>query len=377
MTTRHAPEDAPVLGFLVNPIAGMGGPVALKGTDDAVGEARDRGATPVSPLRARRFLDALSMEVRVLTCASPMGADVCQSVGVDHEVLVEVEEPTSAEDTQQAARAFQEAGVGLIVFVGGDGTALDVASTVGEGVVCLGVPGGVKMNSAAFGETPEHAARVADAFLGGLVDDHRVEVVEVDEGGLREGVVRRERLGCLRVPMHPGVQGGKAAVGGTLEGVVEAGLELAKPGRVLVLGPGSTVHAIKEALLGREASLLGVDVVRVDEAGEGVCLIEDATAGELEEVGEDALIVVSPIGGQGFVLGRGNQQLVPGLLDRLGWDRLRVVATREKLVGLDALRVDTGDPSLDALAPERVDVLTGPGFRSRLPLRSGPGGVGE
>lgn len=367
-------ETMPRVGFIVNPVAGMGGSVALKGTDDAAAEARRRGANPVTPERARRFLEAFDGEVHVLTCASPMGAGACQQAGVEHEVIVDVEAPTSARDTVRAARAFRDRGVDLIVFVGGDGTALDVAQAIGGGVVCLGVPGGVKMNSAAFGQTPEHAAAVAVAFLDDRVDARCVEVVEVDEDGLRAGRVERERLGSLWVPEHPGVQGGKAAVGGTLEGVVEAGVELATPGQVLVLGPGSTVHAIKEALLGREASLLGVDVVRVSDEGKAVCVVEDAMAKDLESVPGDALIVVSPIGGQGFVLGRGNQQLVPGLLERLGWDRLRVVATREKLAGLEALRVDTGDPALDVSAPRHVDVLTGPGFRTRVPLRSGPPG---
>lgn len=361
----------PRVGFLVNPIAGMGGPVALKGTDGAVEEARRRGAKPVSPPRARRFLDALEIDVHLLTCQAPMGADVCEDAGVPHEVLVDVEAPTSAADTRRAARAMADAAVALIVFVGGDGTALDVAEAIGEAVPALGVPGGVKMNSPVFGETPEDAARVAEAFLAGRAEAERVEVVEVDEARLREGEVERATLGSLLAPRHARVQAGKASPGGSLEALAETGAELAEPGATLVLGPGSTVAAVKRRLLGEVPTLLGVDVVEVDEDGTARSILEDATAEDLEAVPNRARLVVSPIGGQGFILGRGNQQVVPALLDRLGFEQLVVLATPAKLRDLDALHVDTGDRALDARAPEHVDILTGPGFRTRVPLRAG------
>ncbi len=372
MPPPDAPPSRPLVGFVVNPIAGMGGPVALKGTDDALEQARQRGATPVSPPRATRFLEAFQAKARFLTCQDPMGASLLEGGGHPHEAPIPVQEPTTADDTKRAVQAFADAGADLIVFVGGDGTALDVAEAIGQEAVCLGVPGGVKMNSPAFGQTPEHAARVAEAFLAGQTGMRAVEIVEVDEDRLREGRVEGARLGSLRVPEHPGVQPGKASPGGSVEGVIEAGVELATPGSVLVLGPGGTMHALKERLLGREASLLGVDVVRGLEEGGAECLIEDATAGDLEGVPESARIVVSPIGGQGFVLGRGNQQLVPGLLRRVGWDRVVVLATPRKLRELEALRVDTGDRGLDEAAPSSMDVITGPGFRSRVRVQAGP-----
>lgn len=371
-------EDAPRVGFLVNPVAGMGGPVALKGTDDAVEEARRRGAVPVAPQRARRFLEALTLEVSMLTCSGPMGAGACRAANRDHRVLVDVNEPTTAEDTKKAARTFQEEGVDLLVFVGGDGTAVDVAEAIGHQVPCLGVPGGVKMNSPAFGQTPEDAATVATDYLRARTGTRLVDLLEVDEEGLREGRVERTRLGSLRVPEHGAVQPGKASPGGSLEGVVAGAIEHTKPGDVLVLGPGSTVHAVKQKLLGQDATLLGVDVVEIDAAGDAALAIEDATAQELERVPATAKIVVSPIGGQGFVIGRGNQQLAPGLLGRVGWENVLVVGTPSKLQGLDALRVDTADPRLDGSVPAHMDVVTGPGFRKRMPVRSpGDGPPGE
>jgi len=363
-----APDGRPRLGLIVNPVAGMGGPVALKGTDDAVDEARRRGASPVSPARARRFLEALEAAADVRTCSGPMGADACEAAGRPREVLVDVTEPTSAADTRRAARALVDAGIDLLAFVGGDGTALDVAEAIGHEAVVLGVPGGVKMNSPVFGETPEDAARAAEAFLEGRATAREVEVVEVDEARLREGEVERSTLGSLRGVRHDRVQAGKAAPGGSREAVAQVADELAEPGATLVLGPGSTVHAIKQHLVG-EGTLLGVDVVDVDRRGRARRTAADATADDLATAPDDARVVVSPIGGQGFVVGRGNQQIAPDLLARVGWDRLIVVATPEKLRGLEALRVDTGDPELDGHAPEHIDVLTGPGFRTRVPVR--------
>jgi NAD+ kinase len=363
--------ERPRLGFIVNPIAGMGGPVALKGTDDAVEEARKRGAEPRSPDRARRFLEALEIDAEILTCSAPMGADIVRGVGREPSIVLAVDEPTTAEDTREAAERLLDESVDLICFVGGDGTALDVAQAAGRSIVTLGVPGGVKMNSAVFGETPERAARVARDVLGGRAVTHIVDVVEVDEDRLREGEIERTQLGSLCVPQHSNVQASKAAPGGGRAPIAEAGRRLAEPGTRLVLGPGSTVAAIKEALLGEdEGTLLGVDLVRIDEDGQAHVEIADARAGNLADV-EEARIVVSPIGGQGFVLGRGNQQISPELLARVGWDNLRVVATPSKLRETPELRADTGAPELDDQAPAYVDVLTGPGFRTRRRLIAG------
>ncbi len=359
---------SPRLGFIVNPIAGMGGAVALKGTDGVLDEARQRGARPVAHDRAVRFLQGLARMVEVVTCAGPMGEHACREAGLQAQVLVDIEEPTTAQDTRQAARAMMEAGVPLIAFVGGDGTALDIAEAIDHELACLGIPSGVKMNSAVFAQTPEEGAAVATGYLAGFVEAEEREVVEIDEAALRAGALEPATLSSLLVPVHEAIQASKAEPGGTLEGVVEAARELAKPGSTMVIGPGSTMLAVKRALAG-EGSLLGVDVLAMDEKGTGELIGQDVTARQLEEVPEDALLLVSPIGGQGFIIGRGNQQLSPGLLGRLGWERLRVLATSEKLRGLDELRVDTGDAGLDASKPARMDVLTGPGFRTRLPVR--------
>ncbi len=369
-TAEPTDPAPPRLGLIVNPIAGMGGAVALKGTDDRVEDARARGAEPVAHDRAVRFLEALRLEVEVLTCSEPMGAGACREAGLVPEIVLQVAAPTTAQDTQLAARELVQAGVDLLCFLGGDGTAMDVAQAIDHEVACLGVPTGVKMNSGVFAETPEAAAKVARAYLQEEAQATEGEVVEVDEAALDRGEIDPVRLASLIVPQHAAVAPNKAHPGGTVEGLAEAIEDRLTPGSTWVLGGGSTVQAIKQALVGR-GSLLGVDVIEVDEAGAPRLVIEDATADELADLPGTTQLVLSPIGGQGFVVGRGTQQVSPGLLGRIGWGNLIVVATPEKLKGLDGLRVDTGDPELDARAPARLRVLTGPGFRRLMNLSSG------
>ncbi len=368
-TTDPAADARPRLGLIVNPIAGMGGAVALKGTDDRVEEARARGAEPVAHDRAVRFLRSLRVEVDVLTCSGPMGAEACQEAEVDHEVVQTVEEPTSAEDTRAATRGLARAGVDLLCFLGGDGTAMDIAQAADQGLVCLGVPTGVKMNSGVFAETPETAAEIVRAYLIGDAPAVEGEVVEIDEAALDRGEIDPVRLDSLRVPRHEAVAPNKAHPGGTVEGLAEAIEDQLVPGSTWVLGGGSTVLAIKQALVG-SGTLLGVDVIEVDEDGRPELILEDITAQDVADLPDDTRLVVSPIGGQGFVVGRGTQQVSPGLLTRIGWDNLIVVATAEKLQSLDHLRADSGDPALDEEAPANLRVVTGPGFRHLMNLRT-------
>jgi predicted polyphosphate/ATP-dependent NAD kinase len=329
------------IGFVVNPIAGMGGRVGLKGTDGKVAEARARGATPRSPDRARRALAALAERVpgaTLLTWGGPMGADVAREAGLDPTVLGEPSgEETTAGDTRAAVEAFVDAGVDLVCFVGGDGTAADVADALeGTEVPMLGVPGGVKVYSSVFAVSPEDAADVVASFER----TERREVLDIDEDAYREGSVDPELRALAWVPVGEDLQSSKQTGSGNVESVAEGVAAEAEPGVTYVLGPGSTVGAVKDAL-GFEGTPLGVDVWR-----DGEVIAADATEAEiLDALGDRNVIVVSPIGGQGFVFGRGNPQLSPAVIRRCD---LAVVASRTKLDDIGRLRVDTDDPELDA-----------------------------
>jgi len=331
------------IGFLVNPIAGMGGRVGLKGTDGKVEEARERGAEMRAPGRGRDALRALATsgaDVEILAYGGLMGADAVREAGFDPELLgqPENEGETTAADTGDAVRAFVEAGVDLILFTGGDGTAADVAETLADldaDIPILGVPAGVKVYSAVFGVTPEAAGYVAGTFE----ETEQAEVNDIDEDEYREGEVHTELRAVASVPVDEKRQASKQLGGGSVEGLADSVVEAIEPGVTYVLGPGSTVGTIKERL-GFDRSPLGVDVYR-----DGEVLVTDASESEiLEHLGERNVIVVTPIGGQGFVFGRGNQQLSPAVIRE---SDVEIVASRRKLDDLGVLRVDTGDPELD------------------------------
>jgi predicted polyphosphate/ATP-dependent NAD kinase len=346
------------LGFVVNPIAGMGGRVGLKGTDDKVEEARARGATPRSPNRARRALAAIAEavpDVTLLTWGEPMGADIARDVGLVPEVLGNPEgSETTAADTRAAVAAFLDADADLVCFVGGDGTAADVADALaGTEVPMLGVPGGVKVYSSVFAVSPEDAADV----LASYERTERREVMDIDEDEYREGSVNPELRAVAWVPVGEDLQSSKQTGSGNVEAVAEGVAEEVEPGVTYVLGPGSTVGAVKEAL-GFAGSPLGVDVWR-----DGEVLARDASEAEiLDALGDRNVIVVSPIGGQGFIFGRGNPQLSPDVIRRC---EIEVVASRSKLDDIGALRVDTDDPELDAELRGWTRVRVGR-FESRL-----------
>ena len=343
------------IGFVVNPIAGMGGRVGLKGTDGKVAEARRRGAEPRAPDRARRALEAFSDRfgpagageadagtgLDVLTWDGSMGADAARAAGFEPTVLGAADGgDTGAADTERAVAAFVEADVDLVVFVGGDGTAGDVAAAVeGTGTPILGVPAGVKVYSSVFAVSPEDAAEILRTFER----TERREVMDINEDDYREGEVNPELRAIARVPVAEAVQSSKQLGGGNVEALA-AGVadDIRGSHKTVVLGPGSTIGAIK-AELGFSGSPIGVDVWR-----DGEVIVLDATESDLLDVLDpdgDNTIVVSPIGGQGFVFGRGNPQLSPAVIRRCD---VEVVASASKLDTIGELRVDTDDPDLDS-----------------------------
>ena len=331
------------VGLVVNPIAGMGGRVGLKGTDNKLDEARQRGAEPRSPARASEALGQLraqSTPVELYVYGGEMGENEAVDAGFSPIVVGHPErDETSAEDTRRAVRRFAESGVDLVLFVGGDGTAVDVAETLealGDDTPILGVPSGVKVYSSVFAVTPRAAGRIAAAFDR----TETREVNDIDEDAYRGGDVNTELKALASVPVGEGVQSSKQVGGGTVESLAAAvAAELRGADATCVLGPGSTVDAIKTEL-GIDGSPLGVDVWR-----DGEVLAADAGEAEiLDALGERNVIVVSPIGGQGFVFGRGNDQISPAVIRR---SEIEVVASKRKLSDIGVLRVDTGDPELD------------------------------
>jgi predicted polyphosphate/ATP-dependent NAD kinase len=349
---------------VVNPVAGMGGRVGLKGTDGpgVLAEARRRGAVPLAPDRVGLFLARLgtaAREVRWLTASGAMGADLLVAAGLaegrDLEVVHTAGAETTAKDTRATCSAAIARGAGAIVFCGGDGTARDVLAAVGGRCPVLGVPVGVKMFSGVFALSPKAAADVLHLYLGGHAEEGEGEVADVDEEAYRKGELRVHLHGMLRILRAPMlIQSMKSASivpeeGDYQEAIAKYVFELVleQEGTMAILGAGTTVEAIAE-VLGVPKTPLGVDAYLM-----GKVVVADASEADLlAALGRHkgrAIIVVSPIGAQGFVLGRGTQQISPAVVAAAGGpDNVLVVGTPHKLAGIATLRVDTGDAGLDA-----------------------------
>ncbi len=353
------------IGLIINPIAGMGGRVGLKGTDGLADRARALGALPLAPDKAARALTPLMGEKDICIMAPPgaMGAGAAQGCGLKVDILDMVfPEATAGRDTIDAAKQLKALNVDLLLFAGGDGTARDVCSAVGEDLPVLGIPAGVKIHSPVFARTPETAGQLAMDFVKGKIKAlSSREVLDIDEAIYREGRVQTRLYGYLNVPEADRVQSRKAGspVGEAAAQnlIALAYIDAMEKDRIYLIGPGTTTRPVMEHM-GLAHSLLGVDLVKNKEL-----IRKDATEKEILEItrGEDVGIFITPIGGQGYLFGRGNHQISPEILRRTGPANIRVGATLEKIGSLrgQPFLVDTGDPATDGMLSGYTRVITG------------------
>ena len=355
------------LGLIINPLAGLGGSVALKGSDGVAAQALALGAEPRAAARTRIALESLlpiAERVQFVTFAGAMGADLLAAMGFAYRVLGPEQLPlSSAADTQAAVLALQAEGVALLLFAGGDGTARDVCAVAAATQPVLGIPAGVKIHSGVYAISPRAAGELARRLVeGGLVRLASGEVRDLDEAALRDGRVAARWYGELTVPVE----------GHFMQQVKQAGMESEELVLVeladwlqdsweadvrYVFGPGSTLHGLASNL-GLTTTLLGVDVIE-----NGQVLARDVNEQQLYELVREhpSRLLVTAIGGQGHIIGRGNQQISPRVLGAIGLEHLRVVATKRKLATLAGrpLLVDSGDPHLDGAFPDAIRVWTG------------------
>lgn len=366
------------LGLIVNPIAGMGGRVGLKGTDgkEALEEARSMGAVPRSPDRAVQALEKLhdtKNEFEILTYPATMGENEAKRAGFDPTVLGSIsKDATEARDTRKAAIELRERNVDLLLFAGGDGTARDICKAIDGDLVVLGIPTGVKIHSSIFARSPMTAGELASAFLKGEIENVREEeVMDIDEEAFRTGTLKAKLYGYLRVPYQQRrLQGLKSGTGATeSEEKISIAREIVKNMErdvYYVIGPGTTTRPIND-ILGLDCSLLGVDVVH-----KGKLMKKDANEREILQLikGKEAKIVVTPIGGQGYIFGRGNQQISPEVIRTAGEGDIVVISTQKKLNSLTGkpLLVDTGDTQLDKKLSGYTFVITSQGRKTVYPV---------
>lgn len=355
------------LGLIINPLAGLGGSVALKGSDGMAAAALALGAVPMAGERATIALSQLldlKQQFQVITVDGEMGADVCQQLGLDYQVCYRPESyPTVADDTEQAALAIAALGVDLLLFAGGDGTARNLCSVIGNNTTVLGIPAGCKIHSGVYAISPQAAGKLVQRLISGqLVTLAEAPVMDIDETAFRSGVVKARRYGEMRIPAELRYVQSVKAAGKESEELVLDDLAAYVAGLMednvrYVMGSGSTVAAVM-AELGLANTLLGVDVVE-----NGKLLASDVTATQLLELVKDypSKLVITLIGGQGHVFGRGNQQLSPAVIKAIGRDNIMLLATKTKLQQLNGrpLLADTGDQALDKALHGLLHVLTG------------------
>lgn len=367
------------LGLIINPVAGMGGRVGLKGTDGArAAKARSLGAAPVAEARARVALSQLAAvcpNVEILTGSGPLGAALAKKAGFATRVVhTSSTTATSAADTQAIARLALAEETELLLFVGGDGTARDIHDVVGRNLPVLGVPAGVKMHSAAFAATARAAGEVAARYLLSADKTRLLADAEVlDRVEAAASVSSPELFGVLRTPrsgfLVPAAKSSRpSAEPLLLEAAVARAANLLSDARVSLVGPGSTMQSLL-ARLGVEGSLLGVDALT-----NGKLLATDLNEVDILNLIADrpARIVLSVVGGQGFLFGRGNQQLSPAVISRVGAENIVIVSSLEKLSGLpgNCLLVDTGDEAVDAELAGYLPVIVSEARTVIMPVKS-------
>lgn len=363
------------IGFLINPIAGMGGSVGLKGTDGLADEAVKLGAQPIAADRARKCMAELNINALILTCSEAMGEDALSSPQ-SSEVVYSYEGHSTNTDTKNACQRFLEEGIELLVFCGGDGTARDIYSIVERKVPIIGIPAGVKMHSAVFAISPKGAAQMVELFVKGEAEVRDAEVMDTDEDAYRRNELRMKVFGYARTPYEPVlVQHGKSLFQSVTEEnakaeIAQFAIEFMRDGSLYIMGAGTTIHKIAELLgLGEEKTLLGVDAVK-----DGKLIAKDMSEQSLLRLLEEepkVKILVSPIGAQGFVFGRGNQQLSAKVLETVGVKNIIVLATPHKLAETPFLLVDTGSEELDERLSGHMSVVCGYRMAQRKEVRRG------
>jgi len=356
------------LGLIVNPIAGMGGRVGLKGTDgrDILEKALQLGAKPVSTQRtgeALKALVAMKDSLTLFTCPSKMGEETAIDCGFVPQIIDGVSlSSTTAKDTQKAARAMQEKGVDILLFAGGDGTARDVYEAIGDSTVVLGIPTGVKVHSAAFARHPLAAGELCALYLQEKAKKViEAEVMDIDEEDFRKGILSARLYGYLKIPFRSRyvqrLKSGSSPDDRYAQEAIAANVcENMSDSFHYIIGPGTTTRTIMEKL-DLDYSLLGIDVV-FKKRLVGKDLNEKEILSLIK--GKQSKLVLTPIGGQGYLLGRGNQQVSPEVISFVGKENIIIIATPNKINSLAGrpLFVDSGDEETDKLLSGYFRVLT-------------------
>lgn len=366
------------LGLIINPIAGMGGRVGFKGSDsfDILKRAKELGAKPESPRRAvdaLRNIAHIKDKIELITCPYEMGEDEAKECGFIPTIVVSIERGrTTFHDTANAAKEMLRLKVSLLLFAGGDGTARDIYNVIGDKIPSLGIPAGVKIHSAVYATSPQNAGELATRYLEGesAIRLREAEVMDIDERAFREDRLSAKLYGYLKVPYKRGlIQDAKTgSILGeetSMDAIACDVIKNMQDDYLYIIGPGTTTRAIMEKL-GLKNTLLGIDAVYKRDL-----LGSDLNEAQLLKLTEDkkTKIIVTVIGGQGYIFGRGNQQISAQVIRKVGKENIIVVATQSKILSLkgNPLLVDTDDDETNKMLTGYIKIISG--FNERVMLR--------
>lgn len=368
------------LGLIINPLAGIGGTVALKGSDgeETVKQAQQLGAISQAQTRTRVALEQIlpfKDQLLIYTAAHDMGESLCREMGFHVETLTEnVVAHTSAKDTEDTVNKLVNQGVDLLMFAGGDGTARNVLNVL-EGLnkakvlPVIGIPAGCKIHSAVYAVTPKHAGELLSLIIRGrALAVKETAVMDIDETAFRQDIVKASLYGHLTTPadsqyMQNMKEGGVNHESLVLQDIATYSIEEMEDDRIYLIGSGTTPKAILDEL-GQDATLLGIDAIQnqqliASDMNEQaiLSLLKETTAGQ----NKPAKLIITIIGGQGHLFGRGNQQLSPAVIRKIGLDNIIVISVPEKIHALKGqpIRVDTGDAKLDEELYGMIQLTTG------------------
>ena len=357
------------IGLIINPIAGMGGRVGLKGTDgqNILEKAVELGAIPQSESRTKEALNILrksGSDLTLLTYSGQMGEEAAKECGLSPEIIgFPAGQGTTSEDTKNAAKAMLDAEVELLLFAGGDGTARDIYNSVGSELIVIGIPTGVKIHSAVFALNPLSGGELASLFVQDRTQSVReAEVMDIDEEEFRQGHLFAKLYGYLKIPWERKLlqrlkAGSAVSEQYVHEAIAHEVVQNMENDCCYVIGPGTTTRAVLEKL-NLDNTLLGVDLVK-NKKLTGKDLNE---AELLEKINaQKTKLIVTPVGGQGYLFGRGNQQISPEVLKIVGKSNILIISSKHKLNALKGrpLQIDTGDKETDDRLSDYYRIITG------------------
>ena len=368
------------IGFIINPVAGIGGKVGLKGSDGVrtLHKALELGAVPEAGAKAlgtMKLLEPMAQQFKIYTCPGEMGGDICKKAGLNYQIVQgtissrlspDSSRGTTPEDTIKAAGMLCKEGVDLILFAGGDGTARNILDAVGTSVPVLGIPAGCKIHSAVYARTPKAAGELMVRYVEGRVMEYReAEVMDIDEDLFRQGICDARLYGYLKVPNEKKfVQNLKSGRGYSEDASIQSMCMYVsqqieqEPEYLYIVGTGSTTARLMK-YMEKPNTLLGVDLLYQGQVIQSDCTEQDILAA-LKQYPR-AKIIVTVIGGQGYIFGRGNQQISAEVIRRVGTKNIMVIASRDKIFSLggNPLLIDTGDEEINQQLTGYIPVTTG------------------